>query len=276
MLALRFSLVAIPAVLALDPRTYALDEEVVPGRYIVTLKDGADSATVDSHVAWAANVHSRLSRRDERGVNKVWRKNFKGYSGEFSNDTIDEILQSDDVCPDIAVHLLRPISAISIRSRFPCVTLTVLQVVAIEPVTLIAPARAAPASSEQSEIIRQTNATWGLGSISHKSSSTDDPPSDEYLYHKSAGEGMWAYVIDSGIYIEHNDFEGRAHLGYNALADLGVPFEDTNGHGTHCAGTIASKTYGVAKKANLMAVNIFEGASVRYPLLSDMLLCSGD
>ena len=146
----------------------------------------------------------------------------------------------------------------------------------MEPVTLMAPARAAPASSEQSEIIRQMNATWGLGSISHKPSRQDDPPIHEYIYHESAGGGMWAYVIDSGIYIKHNDFEGRAHLGYNALADLGVPFEDTDGHGTHCAGTIASKTYGLAKKANIMAVKIFEGGSVHHPLLSNMLLCSSD
>lgn len=32
--------------------------------------------------------------------------------------------------------------------------------------------------------------------------------------------------------------------------------EDGNGHGTHCAGTIASKKYGVAKKANVIAVKV--------------------
>jgi cerevisin len=32
--------------------------------------------------------------------------------------------------------------------------------------------------------------------------------------------------------------------------------EDGNGHGTHCAGTIASKSYGVAKKANVVAVKV--------------------
>jgi cerevisin len=32
--------------------------------------------------------------------------------------------------------------------------------------------------------------------------------------------------------------------------------EDGNGHGTHCAGTIASRRYGVAKKANLIAVKV--------------------
>lgn len=32
--------------------------------------------------------------------------------------------------------------------------------------------------------------------------------------------------------------------------------EDGNGHGTHCAGTIASKSYGVAKKAHVIAVKV--------------------
>ena len=32
--------------------------------------------------------------------------------------------------------------------------------------------------------------------------------------------------------------------------------DDNNGHGTHCAGTIASKKYGVAKAANVIAVKV--------------------
>lgn len=110
--------------------------------------------------------------------------------------------------------------------------------------------------ARDSEIIRQKNATWGLGSISHRT-----PNSTEYLCDESAGEGTWAYVVDTGIYIEHEEFEGRAHLGYNALPDLA--FEDTDGHGTHCAGTIASRKYGVAKKANLIAVKVFGDQDVR-------------
>jgi len=34
---------------------------------------------------------------------------------------------------------------------------------------------------------------------------------------------------------------------------------DMNGHGTHCAGTIGSKTYGVAKAANLFGVKVLNG-----------------
>jgi cerevisin len=78
------------------------------------------------------------------------------------------------------------------------------------------------------------------------------------------------YIIDTGINIKHIEFEGRARWGKTIPqndADI-----DGNGHGTHCkygnpyrqrhqikhsrtgAGTIASKKYGVAKKANVIAV----------------------
>ena len=33
----------------------------------------------------------------------------------------------------------------------------------------------------------------------------------------------------------------------------------SNGHGTHCAGTIGSKTYGVAKNVNLVGVKVLNG-----------------
>lgn len=77
---------------------------------------------------------------------------------------------------------------------------------------------------------------------------------------------MYAYLVDTGINYGHQDFQGRASPGYNAYP--GVPFVDVNGHGTHCAGTIAGKVYGVAKRANLIAVKVFHSGSVSFSVFS--------
>ena len=54
----------------------------------------------------------------------------------------------------------------------------------------------------------------------------------------------------------HREFEGRASLGYTAFPGDTV---DTIGHGTHVSGTIAGKTYGVAKGASVIGVKVFQG-----------------
>ena len=75
-----------------------------------------------------------------------------------------------------------------------------------------------------------------------------------YEYDPTGGEGVDVYVVDTGINIHHVEFEGRATWG-KTFPQNDVD-EDTNGHGTHCAGTIGSRKYGVAKAVNLIAVKI--------------------
>ena len=99
----------------------------------------------------------------------------------------------------------------------------------------------------------QTGAPWGLGTVSHRTRG-----STTYIYDTNAGQGTYAYVVDTGIRATHNDFEGRAQAVYTAFSGQN---SDTNGHGTHVAGTIAGKTYGVAKKATIQAVKVFQGSS---------------
>jgi len=96
----------------------------------------------------------------------------------------------------------------------------------------------------------QTGAPWGLGRISHR-----ERPSTDYIYDTSAGEGVKVYVIDTGIYIGHSQFGGRATWGANFVDTDNT---DGNGHGTHCAGTIGGSTYGVSKKASLVAVKVLD------------------
>ena len=111
------------------------------------------------------------------------------------------------------------------------------------------------------DFVTESGAPWGLGSISHRAVNHTD-----YLYDSSAGAGTYAYVIDTGLNTAHVEFEGRGILGYNAYPNS--KFVDNLGHGSHTAGTIAGKTYGVAKKASVVSVKVFDTGSVSSPDLS--------
>lgn len=96
----------------------------------------------------------------------------------------------------------------------------------------------------------QTGATWGLDRIDQRGG----PLNSTYNYD-GTGSGVNAYIIDTGIRRTHNDFGGRAFIGFDAFTD-GQNSNDCNGHGTHVAGTVGGTTYGVAKDVRLHAVRV--------------------
>merc|ERR1719145_75544 len=78
----------------------------------------------------------------------------------------------------------------------------------------------------------------------------------------STGRGQTIYVQDTGIRSSHSDFGGRASPAIDLTSGSVVVCssgstdcaQDRQGHGTHCAGTAAGATYGVASEATLKAV----------------------
>ncbi|GLW46210.1 hypothetical protein Stsp02_18720 [Streptomyces sp. NBRC 14336] len=116
------------------------------------------------------------------------------------------------------------------------------------------------ASVEQNQRVQltdttQTSAPWGLDRIDQ----TSLPLSGTYTYPDSAGSGVTVYVIDTGVRITHSQISGRASYGYDAV-DGDTTASDGNGHGTHVATTIAGSTYGVAKKAKIVAVRVLNNS----------------
>ncbi|MFJ4275373.1 S8 family serine peptidase [Streptomyces coelicoflavus] len=77
---------------------------------------------------------------------------------------------------------------------------------------------------------------------------------DAYTY-PNTGSGATAYVIDTGVDMDHPNFEGRASSGYD-FSDNDPDASDCQGHGTHVAGTVGSRDYGVAKDVDIVSVRV--------------------
>ena len=62
-------------------------------------------------------------------------------------------------------------------------------------------------------------------------------------------------MVDTGVRADHVDFEGRVAPGYTVIND-GFGTSDCRGHGTHVAGTIGGRSYGIAKAVRLVPVRV--------------------
>jgi len=59
-------------------------------------------------------------------------------------------------------------------------------------------------------------------------------------YQVATGSGVIVAVLDTGLDLNHPDFQGRVREGDNGRSFVpGEGLQDGNGHGTHCAGVVA-------------------------------------
>ncbi|KAJ3556664.1 hypothetical protein NM688_g1901 [Phlebia brevispora] len=196
----------------------------VNNSYIVMLKQQTTPALMQNHMNFLQRTHAEnpLMTEDEltSGLRHVWDSHIKGYAGTFSEPVIDAIRQMPEVDYVEKDQIVRTLD-IDVSGPYGHET--------------------------------QTGAPWGLARVSHRQKLRLGTFT-RYVYDKHGGEGVDVYVIDTGINVDHVEFEGRASWG-KTIPQNDVD-EDGNGHGTHCAGTIASAKYGVAKAAHVIAVKV--------------------
>ncbi|KAH8886703.1 hypothetical protein GQ53DRAFT_768950 [Thozetella sp. PMI_491] len=214
--------------------------EVVPNSYIIKFKKHVTHKDASDHHTWVQEIHTKkegvrldLRKRGQiplvddvfRGLKHTYKigEHFLGYSGHFDDDVIEEVRRHPDVEYIERDSIVRTMSYKQEAETLSCDSET------------------------------ESSAPWGLARVSHRDSLTFGT-FNKYLYAAEGGDGVDAYVIDTGTNIEHVDFEGRATWGKTIPS--GDADVDGNGHGTHCSGTIAGKKYGVSKKAKIYAVKV--------------------
>lgn len=98
-------------------------------------------------------------------------------------------------------------------------------------------------------LTEQAGAPAGLDRVDQRSG-TDG----KFRYHSGAGEGVHAYVLDTGILASHVEFDDRTPDEQDFVGDGNSG--DCNGHGTHVAGILGGATFGVAKKVSLHSLRV--------------------
>lgn len=69
------------------------------------------------------------------------------------------------------------------------------------------------------DYVTQSNVGYGLAHVSSRTRNAT-----QYTYDDSAGEGTCSYLVDTGIFLNHDEFEGRAEV----IADLGGDDDDVD------------------------------------------------
>ncbi|KAI5868199.1 subtilisin-like protein [Durotheca rogersii] len=246
---LGLALPALAAPLSDDLFAALRDGDAVPQRYIVSLKPGVAAA---DHLAWVRGVHRRsVARRSTAGLEKTFSiGDFHAYAGEFDDETL-RIIQANE-----NVQAVEPDRIAYIAGAAP-------------PAHQAAGSSSRRAAAARAATVTQTDAPWGLAMLSSREAlASGGTRGHAYTYDASAGEGTWAYVLDSGVLTTNGELGGRAVKGYNAWDGV-ESFDDHFGHGTHVAGTIAAESYGVAKKATIVDVKIVR--SIGYSTVSHVI-----
>lgn len=223
------------------------DLETIPGAYMIILKDGVSANDFFQHQSLISSAQlsaNSFHGEDADGIRHVYNLegHMQGYAGKFTDDVLNYIRAQPEV------DYVEMDSTVSVEVM-PQAEDKVWDV----NTDFDTAASDAMSTAKLGAYDIEKGAPWGLARISHRKR-LGLSTFNKYAYQGNGGEGVTAYVIDTGININHVEFEGRARWG-KTMPQNDVD-EDGNGHGTHCAGTIGSRKYGVAKKAELVAVKV--------------------
>src|SRR2546425_1154924 len=224
------------------PRNGAIG--VIPGQYIVVFRDS---------VADPVGLAQSLVNAQGGTLLHSYTRALKGFAARL---------------PDAAVAALRHDALIAYvePDREDSVPRTRLMGASSDlqrlgPMGMVEPDRAVSMSVTQQ--MDANGDPWGLDRIDQRAL----PLSGTYTY-TSTGAGVHVYIMDSGIWTAHPDFEHRADIVYDYAGGTG---QDCDGHGTLVAGIVGAATYGVAKGVFLHGVRVWSPSCKGSLITSDVI-----
>lgn len=207
-------------------------KDTIPNAYIVVYNKTIDDDTVVAHQQhWVATIAKRnIGKRSE--IDNRW---LSSTAHTFSIGTMRAMSLDADDATMIEINSADEVAYIEQDARVKLNALTT-----------------------------QANAPTGLARLSASAAGGTD-----YVFDDSAGAGITAFIVDTGVMAEHSEFEGRATFAANFVNNVDT---DENGHGSHVCGTIGGKTFGVAKKVTIMGVKVLDadGAGTNSGVIAGM------
>lgn len=210
----------------------ALNGDFIPGKYIVVLNDNKINFRKSSRYQdnqstmreLATDISMRYNILPEK-ITRVYSNAISGFAVDLEDDQL-RILRND---PAVKFIEQDAYGYASFQKKSP-------------------PGKNEP--TEPTDPIDPSNSTssWGLDRLDQRSL-----PLDQKFSSIASGKGVTVYIMDSGILTDHQEFQGRASLGYDPS---GLFLQDCNGHGTHVAGIVGGASTGVARDVKLISVKV--------------------
>jgi subtilisin family serine protease len=198
--------------------------DVLPNSYIVMYDE---DAAVDDVGQYTADLARKINARGRTlRVTQVYQHAGPGFAAEMSEDTARELSRDSSVAyvqHDYHIRQIAPVES------------------------------AIPAATEDLRTLSPPYNAWGLDRI-------DQPrlPLDGQYHYPATGKGVHAYIWDTGIRRDHVEFAGKP---FGASRDNDGCQTSGNSHGTHVAGIVGGKIFGVAKDVTIHPIN----ASINQP-----------
>jgi len=187
----------------------------IAGSYVVKLKDNATLRRLGT-----GELAKVLATRYRATLGEVWKRALAGFAATMTRESAAAL------AADASVEYV-------VQDQY------------------LAKAGSSPPVEARSDIAgTQTPVTWALDRIDQHARPLDN----HYSYDESAGEGVHAYILSTGILATHPDLVGRVVGGGNFILDGRSSTSDCHGAGTRMAGVVGGTEFGVAKLVTLVSV----------------------